>query len=146
MFPFAISGQVSLPGVQPEQVPALLSRIAEAAREQRAQAIEIGESRVTLRGGQLVTNWNVFASITRGTIEVRAGDPGVVTYHFTCTVMLVLATALSLFFGGVVFAARGFSPVALVAPVVVWLWLFGMNYLLATHRLPAFVRGAIRWG
>ena len=63
--------------------------------------------------------------------------------------MLVVVTAMV---GGLTLATLGYGCISqgtLVFPVVAWLCLFGMNYLIAVVRLSAFVRKAatsIPWG
>jgi hypothetical protein len=145
MFPFDIQGEVTLPRIGPAQVPIFVSQIATAASEERATSIAKTDSVVSFRGGvfRLVGNWNVFTQITHGTVEVIAGEPGVVRYRFTCTELLVITTVFAVI-AGIAALHDGFSPLGIAAPIAVWGWSFGMNYLIACVRLPDFIRNAMR--
>jgi hypothetical protein len=92
---------------------------------------------------RLVMNWNIFVPITRGTIEVLAGTPGVVRYYFSCTEMLITVSVMVAIFA-LCLLQPGLSTPGVVVPIVAWFWLFGMNYVIAAFRLPGFVREALR--
>jgi hypothetical protein len=147
MFPTSVSGTVELASIAADRVPELTRTLKSALERARA-------SQVTCRGNvvvfrvrlfRLVSNWNVLVAVGSGVVEVRAGSPGIVRFRFSCVRMLVLVSVLALL-------VAAFIPPTLPlyarlgVPFAVWVWFFGMNFMLASFRLPAFVRRAILGG
>lgn len=145
MFPLAIVGRVESATIPIEQVPAIVAALKSALAQARASDVsEIG-NKVTFRGGAFrsVFNWNVLVPFGSGVIEVHTGSPGTVEFRFSCVQMFVVVTLMVSFAAFIIPTTK---PLwfRLGAPLAMWLWLFGMNYLIAKFRLPAFVRRAVR--
>ncbi|MBI1849429.1 MAG: hypothetical protein HYR85_03690 [Planctomycetes bacterium] len=110
-----------------------------------ARAIDIRRSddAVSFRGGlfRSVTNWNVLVPVDSGRIEVVAGPSMRVRYYFSCSKLLVTTTLGAVLL--VVLSSVQAGRVRLFAPLLVTMGLFGGNYVIASHRLPRFVRRAV---
>ena len=145
MFPTSISGTVELPVLTPEQTPALVSALNIALEGARAFDISRTGNAITFRGGifRFVSNLNVLVPVSSGVIEVRPGAPGTIVFRFSCMQLLIIVTVMALLTG---FVIPSNQPLAfkLGMPALMWLWLFGMNYLIAKIRLPAFIRRLTR--
>ncbi len=145
MFPTSFEGQIELSDFSCEQTDAVADRVASALLKVRATNVSRSGNIVTFRAGvfRLVSSWNVLAPVNHGSIEVQRGSPSTVKYKLSCVEMLVVTTLMAAIAG---FAIPSKAPALfkLGAPALMWLWLFGMNYLVAAYRLPAFIRRAVR--
>ena len=88
---------------------------------------------------RMVGNWNILVQTDSGAIEIIPGAPTSVRYTFSCRKMLIVTTTMMVVMAFFVFLSEGISEAAIVFAGG-WLWLFGMNYLIAAIRLPLFVR------
>lgn len=144
-FPTNISGTVRLSVLTPEQIPALVSALNAALEVARAVDISRTGNSITFSSGifRFVSNLNVLAPVSNGVIEVQPGAPGKVVFRFSCMQLLIIATVVALYVGLVIPSSE---PLAfkLGLPVLVWFWLFGVNYVIARVRLVAFIRRATR--
>lgn len=145
MFPISFEGQIELLDFSPEQIDAVAGRVASALVRVRARNVCCDGNVVTFHGGmfRLVSSWNILAPVSHGTIEVHGGSPSNVTYKLVCVEMLVVTT-LMVAIAGFAIPSKAPTLFRLGAPALLWLWLFGMNYLVAMYRLPAFLRRAVR--
>ncbi len=145
MFPTSIKGTIELSTCEPSDIPRILINVRSELEAASARDIHLSENKISFRGGifRLVTNWNVLVPIGSGEIEVDPGSPPVLKYNFSTLEILVIASLMALFVGGSMALARPITLQTMEFPIVAWLWLFGMNYLVAAFRLPAFVRRAI---
>jgi hypothetical protein len=101
-----------------------------------------GPRELTVSGGWLVSSWNLLVCVSLATIRTLPGDEEVmVEYEVKLTRLVVFCAVLSSILVAVAFLQ--WSAIPLVAAVAVWLWLFGMNYVIVCVRLPAFFRRAI---
>jgi hypothetical protein len=147
-FPLYIEGKIELGATSPEGAAELAARVASALIKVRASNVSLIGTSVTFRGGifRLVSNWNILVPVGWGAIGVLTGSPGVVAYKFSCREMLGVTTLIALVVA--LFMAFVVPPSAplffrLGAPVLMWLWLYGGNYLISRYRLPAFVKDAV---
>jgi hypothetical protein len=144
MFPLSIEGTVEFAAIEPQEVPRLVTAISAALQRARATDISSTGDTVTFRGGgfRWVTNWNALVPISSGVVHIRAGTPGNVAFRFSCVQMLTIVSLMALF-AAVVTAAKKPLSLGLGAAAFIWLSLFGLNYLIAKVRLPAFIRRAL---
>jgi hypothetical protein len=146
MFPISFKGEFKFPQLQPQDINLVLNGVVQELTRVQATSICRAGHKVSFRGGifRLVFNWNVLGPVDYGEIEVLPGNPVIVRYNLSCVQMLVLSTLVVVVFlalpwmGGVRTVQE-----TLIVPVFFWLWLFGMNYLVAAVRLPRFVRKAV---
>lgn len=139
MFPLSITGELKISRLQNEGIDLVLNRVEQELAAVRATNVSRTANRITFKGGifRFVSNWNILVPIGYGQIEVL---PDCVKYDFSCTQMLFAITVAVCVMGAFMLSsapANTFSPITLA---FIWLWLFGMNYLLSAVRLPAFVR------
>jgi hypothetical protein len=142
MFPISLVGEFEIKMKESEDVKSVLNKIEEGLDSVRATSIVCTNNKVTFRGGifRLVTNWNILVPVCYGEIEVQPGNPGSVKYKFSCVEMLVITAIMVVLMGGFILSSIPISAFSILAPLIMWLWLFGMNYLTAMLRLPAFVK------
>ena len=142
MFPISIVGEFDISMKESEDVNSVLNKIEKGLDTVRATSIVRTANKVTFRGGifRLVTNWNILVPVGYGVIGVQPGNPGSVTYKFSCLEMLVTTTIMVVLMGVFILSSIPISAFSIFAPIFMWLWLFGMNYLIAMLRLPVFVK------
>ena len=144
MFPLIISGRVESASISAEQVPVLVAGLSSALARARASDVTCAGNALAFRAGifRLVFSWNVLVPVGSGAIQVHAGTSGIVQYRFSCVQMLIVVSIMMLLLA---FLIPRTEPLVLRVgvPVVLWLWLFGMNYMVASFRLPAFLRRAL---
>jgi hypothetical protein len=144
MFPVAIVGSLELAPISAGQVPDVVRALMTALNSARASDVSSAENKVKFRAGvfRLVSNSNVLVPVGSGEIEVHFGSPGRVRYRFSCVQMLVIVSVMALLLACLIPTTES-SPLRIGAPVAVWLFLFGINYVIALRRLPAFIRGVV---
>ena len=144
MFPISIEGQFELPQGDFAHVDAALTSMQDALTAVRASTVSRDGNAVTYTASlwRFVTNWNILAPVPTGRIEIQPGMPGVVTFRFSTILLLMLGTAGATFIAAAA-GQDGHLGFGLVVFAVGWLWLFGMNYLIAYLRLRAFVRRSV---
>jgi len=145
MFPTSISGTLELPAFKSVGVEELLSLVSAEMDHANARDIRRVGTKLSFRGGvfRLVSNWNVLVPAGSGEIEILPGTPVRVRYHFSCIQMLVLVSLIVLAIGASTISSHPSDLTSYLIPLLAWLWLFGMNYLVASARLPALVRRAV---
>jgi len=144
MFPTSVAGRVELASISVDQVPELTRALKSGLERAQASQVTCAGNAVLFRVSlfRLVSNWNLLVPVNGGVVEIHAGAPGIVQFRFSCVRMLMLVSVVAL-------VVAAFIPqreplwVRLGAPFVVWLWFVGQNFLIASFRLPAFVRRAM---
>ena len=146
MFPTGFSGEFEVVAVEYRAIEVLLRRIERELRAARALDVRRSGNKVSFKGGifRLVSSWNVLNGVDSGEIEIVPGSPAVVKYSFSCVQSLTFATVLAGSLAVFLFAIGGVSVVAVILPVIIWLVMFGMNFLITSERLAAFVRHSVR--
>lgn len=146
MFPTGFSGEFEVVAVEYRAIEILLRRIERELRAAQALDVRRSGNKVFFKGGllRLVGNGNVLNGVGSGEIEIVPGSPAVVKYNFSCVQMLTFVTVFAGALAVFLFAIGGVSVVAFILPVVIWFFMFGMNFLIAPERLPAFVRHSVR--
>lgn len=145
MFPTGFSGEFEVVAVEYRAIEVLLRRIERELRIAGALDVRRSGNKVSFKGGlfRLVSRGNVLNNVGSGEIEIVPGSPAVVKYSFSCVQMLTFVTVLAGSLAVFLFAI-GAAVVAFILPIVIWLVMFGMNFLLASERLDAFVRHSVR--
>lgn len=128
-----------------------LTKMAQELELVKAHNIERLDNHLSFTGRILSfgSNWNILAQIDKGYIEILPSADGVVIlYKISFKILLVLVSLLLLIFLGSIFASKGGVGLSLtgkiVISVVAWLWLFGMNWLIAVLRFPAFIERVVK--
>jgi hypothetical protein len=124
----------------------IFHRIRGALSAQQATDIHGAESEITFRVSMLrfASNWNVLTPVDEGEINIYPGSPGVVKYRFSFTRMFIFATISAAFFFIMLSPTLGSNTFVVIAiPIIAWLFLFGLNYIIAVFRLQDFVWQAI---
>lgn len=139
MFPTSIKGEFEIKVLQFEDIDSVLSRVEQELAAARAANVLRTDNKITFRGGifRFVSNWNVLVPVGYGEIEVL---PTSVKYEFSCIEMLIVTTFMACIMCIFILSSIPVSTLSFVVPLLMWLWLFGMNYVIAFVRLPAFVR------
>jgi hypothetical protein len=145
MFPMSIAGRIEIASIPADQVPALVAALRSALERARASEVSCTGNLVVFRAGlaRMVSNLNVLVPVGSGVVKIQAGSPGGVAFRCSCVQLLVVISVMALFVAALI---PGTQPplVKFGVPLVMWLWLFGANFVIASFRLPAFFRRAVR--
>jgi hypothetical protein len=121
-----------------------LFRASDELKKVKARNVEIQGDRISFNGGMFraVSNWNILTQIDYGYLEIKeAEDEFIITYFISFGVLFICACALVVCLGGILFIQN--TPLSLAGwlalLVLAWLWLFGVNWLVAIARFPPFV-------
>jgi hypothetical protein len=142
MFPVSIKGEIDIP---PDRVDAALDRLKAAVAKARPSFLDRRGQVLTFRGGvfRWVTGWNILVPVDECSI---AAEFGKLRYDCSTRETLIAATVMAV---GVLVFILVMAPESMplgariAAPLVAWLWLFGMNYLTSYVRLRIFFARAI---
>ncbi len=143
MFPFSVDGRVRLEGARNDDqiLKGVQDRLDATGAAWSAIRDGVVIFRMTLN--QTGGRWNILAPYERGEIRiVRQQGGSWLTYRNSVRRMLAITTGLSLAFG----LLAGVTGQNLVFGVAIWgaawLWLFGMNYLVAAARFGGWLARA----
>ena len=139
-FPISINGSVRLRVTSPDTlIPRVTEEIDALLSGELAKAVDVDGSSVSFRAGmfRMVPGWNILAPIGSGRLIAEASESAIVVrYHLSLVQSLLFVTAATLLFAAPAVAAGQF----VIYPIVMWLWLFGMNYVLTLFRFPNWLR------
>ena len=136
MFPFSIKGEFELAKENTIATDHLLDKIEQELEIVRAKQISRLDNMIVFQAGifRPVSNLNVLAAVGKGSIEVIPSLPIKIRYYFSCVQMLVTSIILASVFG--------LMESSFLQACVIGFFVFGLNYLISTIRLPLFVRQA----
>jgi len=145
LFPVSVEGRHVVGPLSSAQAKLVIDDLAEWLTMLGADDVLLERRVVSFRAGNrlLAGNWNPLLPFDKGTITVTPGAPGTVAYQLSTVRGLALVTAgvvvLTTLFAFV--AGEGSNPL-LVAKLMVmgWLWLFGVNYLIAWARISRYIK------
>lgn len=139
MLPFDYSGEYRWRGISDGEAGEIKRRLLKASAEElcrvKGRNVRVEGDKVYFSGGmfRLVSNWNILTQIDHGHIEVSdVGEDIIVSYYISFRFLVVAGTVLVLIFSGL-------ASLPLPVVVIAWLWLIGMNLLIAIVRFPRFV-------
>ena len=144
-FPFTAHGKVVADSVD---VPTAMSAVEAMLRRAKASRIALDRDRIDFTAGffRLVTSWNLLGPVNRGSITFRQLEHGVeVRYRLSFMQMFVIVSVMVVFFFGL-YPVASMGPQARVPPpvlAVIWLWLFGGNYIITLFRFPSALRSSL---
>jgi hypothetical protein len=113
----------------------------------RASTIDHADSQVSFTSKlfRFVRRTNLLIPIDSGTIEVELADGSIVlSYRLGMIRNCVLATIAALVLVAVTYGARIDLSAAGTIGFMLWLWLFGGNYLITLVRFRWFVKRCLR--
>jgi hypothetical protein len=152
-FPLDHSGEISWSNIRALKVDDFRRRFLEQAVSElkvvKASEVEIKNDRVFFKAGmfRIVSNWNVLTFIDRGYIEASPSSEGLTFRYlisfrqpFVASLCLIGAMIFILLSGPVSVSLTGVAGLSVGG----WLLLFGLNWLIAIVRFPAFVEKIIR--
>lgn len=145
MFPLSIQGQFEVPRLTSKETGFVTMRLFYALEAAKASSLHRDGDTITFRGGmfRLVSNWNVLGPVSHGVIKVSATPTITVQYSLSSIELLVVATLQALLAGFCVSIKTGeIGLLNFAVAAFAWTVLFGLNYLVAASRLPAFIRQA----
>lgn len=147
MFPVSIEGQVKLEtGLRSSEViERLFANIEAQLKAEKATAIRREAGKMTFRAGlfRSVSGWNALILVGSGEFEIVPENPSIVQYRFSTMQFFATVTIMSVLIGVLAFQGEAiWSHLPIAIPV--WLFLFGLNYLLSFTRLTSFVQKAVR--
>ena len=121
-----------------------------ALEAQQASDIERRDDTITFAAGmfRFVSRSNVLSVISSGTVRVTSDFAGTrVHYTIRFTQLLVIVTAMVSFMGGAMMMEQSRPPERGLFPplafAIMWLWLFGGNFVTAFIRWRRFLRRTV---
>lgn len=140
--PASVDGRVEIPGETDPKV--VLDRLVWALKAADASAVRKDGSQITfdVDALRLVGNMNVLGPYDGGALVVSKGDSGVVVrYSASLRRMLLLVTGVVLFgLAPLLYVVSNVSAIGTVSLAIgAWVWLFGVNALIASFRFPRWV-------
>lgn len=160
VFPLSVSGSVRLKlasAPTENSIRAAVARIADMLDEKSttsaraADCVIVEGNVITIRMPwfRITWGWNILAPFNAGRVEVSGGNDAITVRYAMSTVAMFIFTTLPLVAAlaltswakpDTLSAIRSFLPWFGLA----WLWIFGMNYLIAMIRFPLWLRRGIR--
>lgn len=138
-------GQLRFRTGTPETAATAYARaLADLLQRARPRELEVLGSKVFVRGGifRPVTSWNLLVGVTSATIQADPEEGAVVIhYEIHVTELVVACCCMSLFGIPVSIATQSLFP-GLPWFLLVWIWIFGMNYVLTRTRMASTFREA----
>jgi len=144
--PTHIEGEVEFQYLSPEDARYILGRLRETLSAEKASNIRLSEKRITFDVSlfRFVSNWNVLTPVDEGEFIARPGELGTVKYKFSFARLFVIVTLIAICFLLLLLPSLGPGRLAVyAAPCITWLFLYGLNYIVAVIRLDDFVWQAI---
>jgi len=154
VFPVSISGSIHLKlDAAPSEMTAKVAvdRIVDMLDLAGAAGVRTEGNRVLFWVGWFrpVWNWNILVPFNSGHIEVWSRGKAL-SVSYTLSVLRMFLVVTLLLAALMTFVVLGKAdPMAQVQATlpwvgVAWLWLFGLNYLIATIRFPLWLRRGMR--
>ncbi len=141
-FPVSLTGAIDVPsqGMTAQSRDRVELAISDWLVASKATQVTVSAEGVKFVAGlfRFVLNTNILVPFNSGTISVMAQPQTLrVEYTLSCRLMLAVTSAIAAFTGVfvVAFAIKDGAWFVLVVPVIMWTWLFGMNYLLGWARI-----------
>jgi hypothetical protein len=137
-----LEGSVELEHLSPEDAHHIIHHLSAALSAQRATDIHSEKYKVTFQVSmfRFVSNWNVLEPVDGGEFIAHPGAPGTIEYRFSLVRMFVSTTIITIIFSLTILLRLGlYISAVIVIPLVVWLFFFGLNYIIAVWRLQNFV-------
>lgn len=141
MFPASIESEVPLPGYGPGDSDAVVDAFLAALVEDGAVDLSRQGDRIDFRGIVFRPGFRMrrrmVDTVSRGSIEVVPGSPYVVRYRLSTLTLLLVIVGMSLVIA-IVGAIEGDPSVIFMFPLLAFVWVFGMNYLITYFQARAF--------
>jgi hypothetical protein len=155
-FPLSITGSVTVPKDDTDfvTVPNLAQGIEKLLSEAKATSVARDGNSITFTAGffRFVINWNILVPFGSGKLEVEDEGHRIRVRYAARTVPLLVFTssvfcAIAIWMSLAELRAGTFPAWALLWVFgVFWVWLFGMNYVIAMIRFPFWLkRGLLRY-
>jgi hypothetical protein len=148
-FPVSIRGDARVTDSTPDQAgrQAVLTRLRVRLLSEGASKVEVGGASLSfsVRWLRWRSNWNILAPYDRGRIlVVHEGDGLSVEYDFSTRRLAIIVTFMCAILGLLIALGGPHKPLSpLIAMAAGWVWLFGVNYMLARIRLGSWMRRVI---
>ena len=122
----------------------LLAIIVTELKRHRPKKIEQRGEKIEFSAGifRLVMNWNLLVPITSGTIVFQENE-SCLEYSLSFMELIVFGIIATLFMIILPLAAGAPKGDLFIAPILVWGWLVGMNFLLGIFRFGSFIKKCI---
>lgn len=137
-FPFTIRSEIKIPVADSGGLERVYRRVTAALVKEKAKGLVATGTELAFRGGIscLACGDNQLVAITTGRLDFAYdAAEGFVTirYRLTLIQMIVLVSVLMI-------PVFYFQDLSLWELVRAWLWVFGVNYVMAWFRFPRFLR------
>jgi hypothetical protein len=139
-------GLIVFPSLDAEDTCRILDHLRSALIDQKASNVQLSTNKITFQVAffSFVSNWNILEMVDKGEIFAHPGASGSLKYSFSFKRIFMSSTlfsvALLLF---LLFVGRQNILTIIRIPIISWLWLYGLNYIIVAFRLQGFIRQAI---
>lgn len=145
--PFSISGHVLIAEVLESSVAA--SRLERALDSLKAKRVSRTGTEIRFTAGifRAVSGMNLLVPIGSGRLSIEPVGMGLsVEYKLSFTqLFLVVSISVLGFFGPPILSAPNLTPAeAAMLLSIAWLWLYGMNVVLAVNRFPRWIQRSLK--
>jgi hypothetical protein len=147
MFPLSLKGKVSVATRGGVSVEAVDREITEFLRGVGLRGIVLGPGAVQFRNNTtLMWSFQIYVMASGGVFNITTDATRIsVSYEIRVTRLLAISVFPTLFMALVCFSASNLDLFdKLLIIIGVWLWLFGVNYILIWARTRAFLRRSLR--
>lgn len=138
-FPFGLSGSIRLRNIpSPDSlVKPAIDRIEDMLDDAGATFVDCEGSEVQFKAGlfRQVWNWNILVPFGSGRIRIETHASSLLLKYRLSTIEMLVAVIAMLGLVWLIAPKLPFSDL-----VFIWLWLFGMNYLIAAVRFPLWLQ------
>jgi hypothetical protein len=145
MFPLSLQGEISIDNLQQAEIDAAIARLQSAVSAMHARNIERLPNGLSFRGGlfRVVSSWNILIPFDNCEISVA---PNRIYYDFSMRELLVATTLMMAGMWALMHFSASPAPLTaqIVAPVIGWIWIFGMNVVTGERRIRRFLECSIR--
>jgi hypothetical protein len=144
IFPFSFGGIIEIP--LESDTKRIISTLTERIKAEKPNEITSTQSRITFYAGffrLVIGSWNLLTSINYGVIDITpAKNKLLVSYKIWFIELLIVASAMAACFAFVA-VSIGILTDWFSKFVEIWLWLFGVNFILTIIRFHNLVRSAV---
>ena len=122
----------------------LLAIIATELKRHSPKKIEKKDERIEFSAGifRLAMNWNLLVPITSGTIVFRENE-SCLEYSLSFMELIIFGIIATVFVIIFPWTNGASKEILFIAPILVWGWVVGMNFLLGIFRFSSFIKKCI---
>lgn len=149
MFPFSFSRTIKVPvtnGAIESTSEMIVSMLAKRIETEKPKNITSTQDRITFSSGifRFRASWDLLGPISYGEIDItQTSNKILVSYKLWFVELFVIVSLMVTIMAFSIFT-KGFTIQTLVLIAVMWLWLFGGNFLLTVIRFDNLIHSVLK--